>query len=486
MALPWILLAQVAAQTIGQLSGARDQRKYQSRLRRDQADANLVSALSGGRLRPQVVDTGPKQSALTRIAQAAGTGLQVADAFRQAGRADEMYNLQKRGLEQDLMRQQTQQDIGAGQLLGESVPLPSERARTITPGSVSDPALVGQQLIPQGSGRVADLLPGDPGYEGTSSLGTLGRAAFDATTGQRNRVDRQEQQALSLARQQAQQQADQQAYERAAEMLKLEDTRANSEATRQNMAEGRRLEQAKLWGEQAARELAASGDEKKYFPTLVSGARMLPGVDKLSDIRFAYGNLRSILGEIKRTGSVGVNQVAVLNSFQRLIDPATVREGDIDLYRSSQSFLSQIALQVEKSGSDVLVNDQMINQMETAAEAMIGTYLRGTVDQLEAFSPAEYLPRLKQSLGVSALERLTNEARQGGGPVDLTVTVGDLGKADAVVGFGNADAGLLPSPTRTSFLKEDLNSLDKGAVRIPPRRTALALFGSQSPGRGNR
>ena len=116
MPIPWMAIAQIGSQVIGQLSGARDANRYQKKQQRRVAEANLASALTRGRFQPQVADPGPKQSLLTRLAGAASTGLSVADTLKQASRADEMYNLQKEGMQQGLEqgRRQLQQMSNQG------------------------------------------------------------------------------------------------------------------------------------------------------------------------------------------------------------------------------------------------------------------------------------------------------------------------------------------------------------------------------------
>ena len=58
-----------------------------------------------------------------------------------------------------------------------------------------------------------------------------------------------------------------------------------------------------------------------------------------SDIAIAKDEVK---GSKKLVGAKGIRDIALINSYQRLIDPATVREGDVALQRSATSWFEQL------------------------------------------------------------------------------------------------------------------------------------------------
>lgn len=432
MPIPWMMLAQLGTQIVGSLSGGRDQKKYQQEQARKTARANLASSLSQGRFQPQVSDTGPKQSLLTRLAGAADTGLQVADAFKQAGRADEMYGLQKRSMEQGLeqgaqqLRQMGNADaVEKGSLLASMADLNPEV------GSNPD----GLQLKRAPAYRAfADRLPGE-GPDGPENLYT--EAAYKSGV-----EGRQAQQSQAISQQ------EQATFDRMAKMfdLDLKGRGANLEEQKfdfdkEKFGTENRLAYAKLAGEQAAKSASGGEDRTEQFTKILTAVEKLPGVNKLSDFRTSYGNLHAVLDQIKATGSNGVLQVAALNSFQKLVDPATVHLGDVEMYKSAQSFFDQLALQGEKVGDSILINKDMVDQMDQASKAMMTVYRHQIEDQLSGFvdGAVSYgadrnvltVPMLSKVLGIGGMGQQASDqpAPRGNPPPGIVQTYQNLDAA---------------------------------------------------------
>ena len=58
-------------------------------------------------------------------------------------------------------------------------------------------------------------------------------------------------------------------------------------------------------------------------------------------------------------GSKGIRQIALINSYQRLIDPATVREGDVALQRSAASLWEQTEMAIKRIREGTFLTESM-------------------------------------------------------------------------------------------------------------------------------
>ena len=58
-------------------------------------------------------------------------------------------------------------------------------------------------------------------------------------------------------------------------------------------------------------------------------------------------------------GSKGIRQIALINSYQRLIDPATVREGDVALQRSAASLWEQTEMAIKRIREGTFLTEPM-------------------------------------------------------------------------------------------------------------------------------
>ena len=99
-----------------------------------------------------------------------------------------------------------------------------------------------------------------------------------------------------------------------------------------------------------------------------------PIVSTFRQTQVSYQTVMTMLSDMIRTGvftGVGPEQIAVFNLFQRTIDPATVREGDIALQRNSMGMLENFKIYLSN-----LVEGQTFNKpfAESVARAMTTLY----------------------------------------------------------------------------------------------------------------
>jgi hypothetical protein len=124
--------------------------------------------------------------------------------------------------------------------------------------------------------------------------------------------------------------------------------------------------------------------------TLLNGLAKDPAVKKIGAFRDSYLTLMSVLDDIEKNGNTGPGQIAAINAFQRMIDPATVREGDVDLIRLGQSRAESYATEIKRlfESGNVVDKDLVLNFRQTA-NAMMGAYKRKADEILNVFQSSQ-------------------------------------------------------------------------------------------------
>ncbi len=149
--------------------------------------------------------------------------------------------------------------------------------------------------------------------------------------------------------------------------------------------------------EAAQNEVDASLRNRKYENSLAKDAfavrnKLRESLDALPVVR-AYSGLQGIGGAFARLRETydgygeenrAADQIAIVNQFQRLIDPATVRFNDIQLIREAESIMASIEGRFESltSGTGGFIADETIDGMFDVAERLHGAqqdFLEDTV-----------------------------------------------------------------------------------------------------------
>ena len=139
---------------------------------------------------------------------------------------------------------------------------------------------------------------------------------------------------------------------------------------------------------------------QSIFKAIIS----LPGIKSYSGpqgIGGSYNRLRGVYEDYLDNPKAhrGAFHAAIVNQFQRMIDPATVREGDVTLLREAQSWFDQVESQILRIGSGGFLADDMIDGMmevdERLHQRQLGVVKGEIVGALEVYNK---LPGLESSL----------------------------------------------------------------------------------------
>lgn len=397
------------------------QRKLSKRYRKDQGIANFASALSQGRINPEVTPRDPGQSGVGQFAQMVGRGTSAAQTALQAQEAWKNQELERKrlrlqiaeaeeaaligkgreraaeeilqrdqgeaGLRERIAEQgqqltdrpplQLQTEADAMRVLEESPESFSPRLSTLQSIGGAQATSAGKQLEDMGSG---------PGF-GSPPLQAAPAPTGPAAVGYY--------QAMA---------ADEERRFKASLEVEAQDIRQRQlEYNKQNLDDRTAYQRLQLEAEQAALKAtqdfkAGEGRDKHRIDTenYIQG---LTSVERLGEFRRNYQAVQNMLDTIaaghaeeKRTGVKyvisGTTQIGLLNLFHNMIDPATVREGDIALYRKqAQGFFDSIQTDIKRitKNQSGVISPELLKGMNGTLDILKGGYEQAAADQMGAF-----------------------------------------------------------------------------------------------------
>jgi hypothetical protein len=143
---------------------------------------------------------------------------------------------------------------------------------------------------------------------------------------------------------------------------------------------------------------ASSKEIQAQRKQMISEIRQLPAIDKAAEIERSYAGLKAILKDMEQavfqgTGTAGY-QYAAVQLFQRLLDPATVREGDIALMRSAQSRFENLVLQLERTVKGQFVNTGLLKSFGEVADTVVEAHRATAKDAVDTYLNSAMIPNL--------------------------------------------------------------------------------------------
>lgn len=298
--------------------------EQQERLRRAQLEqgknqdiTNLINALNPrGRARPAQASI-PSPGFLETIASGAGQGI---DAFQQA----QDVNARR----QALTTQQEAADLALGRQKAQTF------AQSIGPtpeGGVIVPPLPGQGFSPE-----------------------QGAAAQSRVTERASGI----------------------AADEAFRQTQLDQGQQRIDVQRESIEARTQLAKIQRRAREDAEDFSRAQNRDEFRTETISSLGKENGIKRLQEFRKDSSALRGLIEDMKKSGVrdvSGIEQISAINLFQRTIDPATVREGDVALIRNNaQGFFDKLSQDltriVENKGA--VVSDRLILDMEKALDSM--------------------------------------------------------------------------------------------------------------------
>jgi len=359
-------IALSGAESLGSLLASigqsRGQRKEDARVREATGRANLISALTGGRVRPQVTSETPELGLLGRI----GQGLKVGGSTVR----DAMEKQAAFGLKEGELQRKIEKDA-------------STAARYISQNNL-DEAKAQNYIDRISIGRSAEerkMLEAQI----KAYLGIKKEERLSATDKWKQALANKQtdikQAYLELKRE------DQiEAHKQAVEALGIDTQRANAYTTRANAY-------AKSIEKKAEKD--AKIDEKTArddFRKTVSDVRKEVGfLDSERGTLNVYRGLESAYANWETTGFNAAAATAVFNFYQQLFDPATVREGDLNMQKEAQGYLQSLAALKQRSvGEGFVLSKEQIRRMKSLADQFFKSAQAASAGQINTYLDVLY------------------------------------------------------------------------------------------------
>ena len=359
-------IALSGAESLGSLLASigqsRGQRKEDARVREATSRSNLISALTGGRVRPQVASETPELGLLGRI----GQGLKVGGSTVR----DAMEKQATFGLKEGELQRKVEKDA-------------SIAARHISQNNL-DGAKAQNYIDRISIGRSAEerkMLEAQIRYD----LGLRKEERLSATDKWRQDLANKEidiKQAYYELKK-----ADQiEAHKQAVKALGIKATGADAEMIRAkayaNSVEKKALKDAKK-GEKTLRD---------DFRKTVSDVRKEVGfLDSERGTLNVYRGLESAFANWEDNEWNAAAATAVFNFYQQLFDPATVREGDLNMQREAQGWLQDLAAQKQRfEGEGFLLSKVQVRRMKSLADQFFKSAQAASADQVNIYLDVLY------------------------------------------------------------------------------------------------
>ncbi len=359
-------IALSGAESLGSLLASigqsRGQRKEDARVKEATGRSNLISALTGGKVRPQVTSEAPDLGLLGRI----GQGLKVGGSTVR----DAMEKQATFGLKEGELQRKIEKDA-------------SIAARHISLNNL-DEAKTQNYIDRISIGRSAEerkLLEAQIRYD----LGLMKEERLSATDkwkeGLANKQIDIKQAYLELSRE------DQiEAHKQAVRALDIKASGADSKMIRAkayaNSIEKKAEKDLKI-DKKTARD---------DFRKTVSDVRKEVGfLDSERGTLNVYRGLESAYANWETTGFNAAAATAVFNFYQQLFDPATVREGDLNMQKEAQGYLQSLAALKQRSvGEGFVLSKEQIRRMKSLADQFFKSAQDASASQINTYLDVLY------------------------------------------------------------------------------------------------
>jgi hypothetical protein len=350
---------------LANIGAARGQRKADEATQQGMARSNLISALTGGRVRPAVAEETPEMGLLGRVGQAVGTAGKLGREVEQE-RAERGFKQQEADRKAaDLDRKIDADALKLRKLIGDEKldaarieKWINENARGLTKNEIARyRAEVYDRL---GTGRLdlaerefeQDLIEFDFFKQMESRGMDVKEAALKINEDK-----------MKLAWQGAQREYEMQMKKFGLDVKRVEALEKDVET---------RAKRAASYAEQVAlNTMTARGEQKREVRKIIDG---LSGkeLNRMMDPKQGTAAIMQGLNAAYRDFEVDPNQAnmnAVFQMYQRLFDPATVREGDLAIQKEGQGeILRAIASMERLSGGGFVIARSVIEDMKEIAD----------------------------------------------------------------------------------------------------------------------
>ena len=412
---------------LANIGAGRAQKAADQTQRQGMARSNLVSALTGGKVRPGVAEEAPQMGLLGRVGQAVGTagklGREVSEErFERGFKEEEMGR--KYDVKEAEVERRVADDVRKMMLAVGKNKLTDAQAKKhladITRNMTAEERMLYTTKWNERAAFAGILLK--------QKAQTLAENQFNHLVDKDNRgLDVKEAYLdLKVKDQKALQGRWEKEFGLDEDALKIENKRADAYVQSQQTAAAKVLLQEKADDRKAAAALRGiikselNGDVLKGFMNAERGTYRV------------YNGLQAAWSNYQKDPT-SANMNGIFNMYQQLFDPATVREGDLELQKRGQGVFAEVAAAIQRTGGQGFVLSQgTIDDMKSVADEFYSKMLKQEAENLNG-----YITEFVEPDDGAALRRYYGKL--------WNTTIGETTTGEATTGEGAGD----------SFVKEN-------------------------------
>ena len=387
---------------LANIGAGRAQKAADQTQRQGMARSNLVSALTGGKVRPGVAEEAPQMGLLGRVGQAVGTAGKLGREVSQE-RFERGFQEEEMGRKYDVKEAELDRKIAsdAGRL--------REIARKEKLDEARIEKWIAQNTLGMDKNDIARYRAGV--YE------TLGLRAADLAEEKFSQDKFEFDELMSLK-------GDKLALAQKIQSFDEGDTNRMYALSLDEFAlDERRVDALEAKGEvdkQRAEayarsvsiaEITAGADRRKALQATIRNldkAELAEMMDPKQGALKVVNGLNSAYKDYQ-TGANQANMNAVFQMYQRLFDPATVREGDLSIQREGQGMLLSLLATLERNttGGFVLATS-VIDNMEKIAQRYRASMQASAENKLDNYLNEIYLGKTPTEQDIAEAEQIRN------------------------------------------------------------------------------
>jgi len=365
---------------LANIGAGRAQKAADQTQRQGMARSNLVSALTGGKVRPGVAEEAPQMGLLGRVGQAVGTagklGREVSEErFERGFKEEEMGR--KYDVKEAEVERKVADDVRKMMLAVGKNKLTDAQAKKhladITRNMTAEERMLYTTKWNERAAFAGILLK--------QKAQTLAENQFNHLVDKDNRgLDVKEAYLdLKVKDQKALQGRWEKEFGLDEDALKIENKRADAYVQSQQTAAAKVLLQEKADDRKAAAALRGlikselNGDVLKGFMNAERGTYRV------------YNGLQAAWSNYQKDPT-SANMNGIFNMYQQLFDPATVREGDLELQKRGQGVFAEVAAAIQRTGGQGFVLSQgTIDDMKSVADEFYSKMLKQEAENLNGY-----------------------------------------------------------------------------------------------------
>jgi hypothetical protein len=376
---------------LANIGAARGQRKADEATQQGMARSNLISALTGGRVRPAVAEETPEMGLLGRVGQAVGTAGKLGREVEQE-RAERGFEQQEIDRKEAELQRKIERDAGYIRNIA--------RKERWTQSQIENH--IAQQTIAMN--KV------DAALYRTRVMEELGLAKLDLARDKFVQDSKEFDELLAIKSRgmnvregflQLGKEKQDLLWKQFGEELKLDKRRVDVlEKKADAYIESVENEANRILFEKEDRDSKRFRETRSIIKNDINGGILKGFMGSERGTFKTYQGLLAAFADYQNNPNAA-NMNGLFNMYQQLFDPATVREGDLELQRRGQGIFADIAATIQRTkGEGFVLSQGTIEDMKAVADEFYDRMLDFSIENLNGYLDEGFTVSAREAAGI--------------------------------------------------------------------------------------